>query len=28
LFANASDNERFDGKGFAYDGKIGLRMNW
>jgi outer membrane autotransporter protein len=28
LFANASYNERFDGKGHAYDGKIGLRINW
>ena len=28
LFANASYQERFDGKGFAYDGKAGVRVNW
>jgi autotransporter family porin len=28
LFANLSYNERFDGKGQGYNGKIGIRMNW
>ncbi|MDR2219902.1 MAG: autotransporter outer membrane beta-barrel domain-containing protein [Methylobacillus sp.] len=28
LFANASYNQRFDGNGYAYDGKIGVRINW
>ncbi|MCL1861753.1 MAG: autotransporter outer membrane beta-barrel domain-containing protein [Proteobacteria bacterium] len=28
LFANASYNERFDGKGHGYNGKIGIRVNW
>jgi outer membrane autotransporter protein len=28
LFANASYQSRFDGGGFAYTGKAGLRVNW
>ena len=28
LFANVSYQSRFDGKGFAYDGKAGVRINW
>ena len=28
LFANASYQSRFDGGGFAYTGKVGLRVNW
>ena len=28
LFANVSYNERFDGKGHGYNGKIGVRVNW
>ncbi|WP_354098050.1 autotransporter outer membrane beta-barrel domain-containing protein [Bradyrhizobium sp. S3.2.12] len=28
LYANASYQSRFDGGGFAYDGKVGLRANW
>jgi len=28
LFANASYQERFDGKGYAYNGKAGARVNW
>jgi hypothetical protein len=28
LYANASYQSRFDGGGFAYDGKVGLRVNW
>jgi len=28
LFANASYQSRFDGGGFAYDGKAGVRVNW
>jgi outer membrane autotransporter protein len=28
LYANASYQSRFDGGGFAYNGKIGLRVNW
>jgi len=28
LFANASYQSRFDGGGFAYDGKAGARFNW
>jgi outer membrane autotransporter protein len=28
LYANASYQSRFDGAGFAYDGKVGLRVNW
>jgi len=28
LFANVSYQARFDGKGFAYDGKAGVRINW
>jgi outer membrane autotransporter protein len=28
LFANASYQARFDGKGTAYDGKAGVRINW
>lgn len=28
LFANASYHARFDGNGYAYSGKIGLRLNW
>ena len=28
LFLNASYNKRFDGEGYAYDGKFGIRVNW
>ncbi|OSJ32084.1 hypothetical protein BSZ19_19755 [Bradyrhizobium japonicum] len=28
LYANASYQSRFDGGGFAYNGKVGLRVNW
>jgi outer membrane autotransporter protein len=28
LYANASYQSRFDGGGFAYNGKAGLRVNW
>jgi outer membrane autotransporter protein len=28
IYANASYNEGLDGRSFAYDGKVGLRMNW
>lgn len=28
VFANASYQSRFDGGGFAYGGKAGLRINW
>jgi len=28
LYANASYQSRFDGGGFAYTGKAGLRFNW
>ncbi len=28
LFANASYSERFDGAGHAYNGKVGLRIDW
>ena len=28
LFANASYQSRFDGGGFAYTGKAGVRMTW
>ena len=28
LYANASYQSRFDGGGFAYTGKGGLRVNW
>jgi outer membrane autotransporter protein len=28
LYANASYQSRFDGGGFAYTGKAGLRVNW
>jgi outer membrane autotransporter protein len=28
LYANASYQSRFDGGGFAYNGKAGLRFNW
>jgi outer membrane autotransporter protein len=28
LFANTSYQERFDGKGYAYNGKAGARINW
>ncbi|MCL2591208.1 MAG: autotransporter outer membrane beta-barrel domain-containing protein [Betaproteobacteria bacterium] len=28
LFVNASYDRRFDGKGYAYDGKIGIRVSW
>jgi len=28
LFANASYHARFDSKGYAYNGKIGFRINW
>ena len=28
LFVNASYQSRFDGKGYAYDGKAGVRVNW
>jgi hypothetical protein len=28
LYANASYQSRFDGLGFAYNGKVGLRVNW
>jgi outer membrane autotransporter protein len=27
-FANASYNQRFDGRGYSYDGKAGIRFNW
>jgi hypothetical protein len=27
-YANASYQSRFDGGGFAYTGKAGLRVNW
>ena len=28
IYANASYQEGLDGRSFAYDGKVGLRMNW
>ncbi|MCC8974660.1 autotransporter outer membrane beta-barrel domain-containing protein [Bradyrhizobium sp. Cham227] len=28
LYANASYQSRFDGGGFSYSGKAGLRVNW
>jgi outer membrane autotransporter protein len=28
LYANASYNQRFDDKGYSYDGKAGVRVNW
>jgi outer membrane autotransporter protein len=28
LFANASYQSRFEGKTYAYDGKLGIRVNW
>jgi len=28
LFANASYQQRFEGKTYAYDGKLGIRVNW
>ncbi len=28
LYANGSYQSRFDGGGFAYNGKVGLRVNW
>ncbi|MCL2645010.1 MAG: autotransporter outer membrane beta-barrel domain-containing protein, partial [Betaproteobacteria bacterium] len=28
LFANASYDKRFDGKGYSYDGKVGVRVSW
>jgi outer membrane autotransporter protein len=28
LYANASYQSRFDSGGYAYDGKVGLRVNW
>jgi outer membrane autotransporter protein len=28
VYANASYQSRFDGAGFAYSGKAGLRVNW
>jgi len=28
LYANASYQTGLDGRSFAYDGKVGIRMNW
>ncbi|MCP1838359.1 MULTISPECIES: autotransporter domain-containing protein [Bradyrhizobium] len=28
LFANASYQQRFEGNTYAYDGKLGIRVNW
>jgi outer membrane autotransporter protein len=28
IYANACYQSRFDGGGFAYNGKVGLRVNW